>query len=399
MATRMILHDIRERGWSEGCKRMRHWPALLLAGLMMISSAMAAPPPLETDRTFDLLPSGNSDAARAAALLEAGIALGRHRIRLAGVTVDRGELVLLSRTPGGEPLVRAVRERLGRPVDLGDFLLFLDDLIEAHALDPEPRTFWVPSGRARSAGILLHPHDVFGDQPRRYGERPLALFRPERPAELEPAADGDPLGPRWTARFRNPETEEEMLAALERRNPGDFTERLRELLRQFDDQGAETWVYSTVRSPERGYLIYGSFILSRAQSAGQVRERVEKLERLNREWGLDIPIRWEHPDGVQATIDAALAMANAYDVVYATEYGARHSSHYTGLAVDFGAVALPRRLTLTAPDGSAGREFDLSAPEEPRDLNLTPALIDWIEEHFGMKKLRSDYPHWSDARR
>lgn len=364
----------------------------------MISSAMAAPPALKTDRRFDLLPSGDSDAARATALLDAGIALGGHRIKLAGVTVDRGELVLLSRTPAGEPLVRAVRERLGRPVDLGDFLLFLDDLIKTHALDSEPQTFWVPSGRARSAGILVHPDDVFGERPRRYGERPLALFRPERPAELEPAADGDPLGPRWTARFRNPETEEEMLAALERRNAGDFTERLRELLRQLDEQGAETWVYSTVRSPERGYLIYGSFILSRARTGAQVRERVEKLERLNREWGLDIPIRWKHPDGTQATIDAALAMANAYDVVYATEYGARHSTHYTGLAVDFGAVALPRRLTLTAPDGSATHEFDLSAADQPRDLNLTPELIEWVERHFGMRKLRSDYPHWTDSR-
>lgn len=363
-----------------------------------MNGAMAAPPPLETDRTFDLLPSEDSDAARAAALLRAGIALGAHRIRLAGVTVDRGELIQLSRTPAGEPLVRAVRERLGRPVDLQDFLLFLDDLLRTHALDAEPRTFWVPSGRARTAGILLHPSDVFGDRPRLYGERPLALFRPERPAELEPAADGDPLGPRWTARYRNPETEEEMLAALKAHNAGDFTERLRALFRQLRAQDAEVWVYSTVRSPERGYLIYGSFILSRAQTAEQVRTRVDKLDRLNREWGLDIPIRWAHPDGPEATIEAARAMANAYDVVYATEYGARHSSHYTGLAIDFAAVALPRRITLTAPDGGASRAFDLSAPEQPRDLNLTPEVIEWVEEHFGMRKLRSDYPHWTDAR-
>lgn len=371
------------------------------AVLMLLSMTIAhaaSPPPLETDRSFDLLPSGDSDAARAVALLEAGIALGGHRIKLAGVTVDRGELIQLSRTPAGEPLVRAVRERLGRPVDLGDFLLFLDDLIRTHAHDPEPQTFWVPSGRARTAGILLHPSDVFGDRPRQYGERPLMLFEPERPADLEPAADGDPLGPRWTARFRNPETEEEMLAALARKNPGDFTDRVRTLLQQLDAQGAETYVYSTVRSPERGYLIYGAFILSRAQSAEQVRARIDKLERLNREWGLNVPIRWAHPDGIEATIEAAQAMANAYDVVYATERGARHSSHYTGLAIDFAAVDLPRRITLTAPDGSASRAFDLSDAEQPRDLNLTPEMIEWVEVHFGLRKLRRDYPHWTDAR-
>ncbi len=373
---------------------------LLAAGLLPVAAGAdtSAPPPLQTDRTWDLLPAADSEPAAAAALLRAGLALGDRSIRLAGVTIERADLVLLARTPAGEPLLRAVRERFGRPIDLTDFLLFLDDLIKAHARSLEHREFWVPSGRARSAGILVHPGDVFGGRPRRYGGRPLALFRPARPAELEPAADGDPLGPRWTARFENPETEAEMLAALERHGRGDFAARLGTLLAQLRDQGAEAYVYSTVRSPERGYLIYGSFILSRAGSASEVRERVARLDRLNREWGLDIPIRWDHPGGPQATIAAARRMANAYDVVYATEHGARHSSHYDGVAVDFAVMDLPRRLTLTAPQGGASRGFDLSAPEQTRDLNLTPKLIDWVEQHFGLRKLRSDYPHWSDAR-
>ena len=374
--------------------------ALVLAAFLLPGIAAAGstvPPPLETDRNWDVLPPADSEAAGAAALLRAGIALGDRTIRLAGVPVNRRELILLARTPAGEPLLRAVRERFGRPIDLTDFLLFLDDLIRTHARSLEHRTFWVPSGRARNAGILLHPSDVFGDRPRRYGDRPLALSRPARPAELAPAADGDPLGPQWTARFENPETEEEKLAALAARNAGSFADRLRELLRQVRQQGAEAYVYSTVRSPERGYLIYGSFILSRAESAAEVDARVARLERLNREWGLRVPIRWRHPDGPQATIEAARAMANAYDVVYATEYGARHSTHYDGSAADFAVMDLPRRLTLTAPGGGPTRTFDLSAADEPRDLNLTPALIEWIERHFAMRKLRSDYPHWSDA--
>ena len=58
-------------------------------------------------------------------------------------------------------------------------------------------------------------------------------------------------------------------------------------------------------------------------------------------------------------------------------------------------VALPRHLELLAPDGERGL-FDLSGPEQPRDLSLSPILIEWVEEHFGIKKLRKDYPHWVD---
>jgi len=372
--------------------------AALLALTLGGPAHAADPPALETNRAWEALPPAATEAEQANAFGHAGRALGSRVVKLAGVTVDRGELMMLSRVPLGEPMTRAVRERLGRPVDVTDFLLFLDDLIRSHAGGLEHDTFWVPSGRARTAGILLHPTDVYGDTPRRYGERPLALFRPQRPAELEPAADGDPLGPRWTARFENPETEAEMLAALAEKNPGDFAERLRELLRQFREQGAEAWVYSTVRSPERGYLIYGSFILSRADGPDELERRVAKLERLNHEWGLEIPIGWRHPDGPEATIEAARAMANAYNVVYATEWGARHSSHYTGTAADFAVLDLPRQMTLTAPGDGASRRFDLAGADEPRDLNLTPRLVEWIERHFGMEKLRGDYPHWGDAR-
>ena len=37
-------------------------------------------------------------------------------------------------------------------------------------------------------------------------------------------------------------------------------------------------------------------------------------------------------------------------------------------------------------------------PAQTRDLSLSPALIRWIEEHFELAKLLSDYPHWDDAR-
>ena len=40
---------------------------------------------------------------------------------------------------------------------------------------------------------------------------------------------------------------------------------------------------------------------------------------------------------------------------------------------------------------------DLSGEDEPRDFSLTPRLIEWTEQNFGLEKLHSDYPHWNDA--
>jgi len=142
--------------------------------------------------------------------------------------------------------------------------------------------------------------------------------------------------------------------------------------------------------------MWGAYVLSRLTSRARVIRFVRELEKLNQEWELDVPIRWYHPGGWKATVEAARHMADAFDVVYATRTGAHKSSHYDGEAVDVTAVGLPRKLVLTAPSGVQA-SFDLSQGDEPRDLNLTPELIDWVELHFQMKKLKMDYPHWDDT--
>jgi len=375
---------------------MRFLLLILLLAASGPALAGATPASMKTDRAWERLPAPGDDSGRGT-LAAAARALRGWTIHLAGVDVDGGTLDALGRTPPDEPLVRTVRERLGRPVDLPDFLYFLDDLVAAGTREIPRREVWVPSGRARSAGILLHPDDVYGDTPRLYGGPRLALYPSPRPADLVPADDGDRLGPRWTARYENPYTEDSMLAALRRMHHAAFARRLRDLLAQCRAQGAAAYLYSTVRNPERGYLMYGAFILSRAKTASQVTQRVRKLERLDRTWGLGIPIRWRDPDGWRATVAAARAMAGAYNVVYATQWGARHSNHYQGIAADLAVVDLPRSLTLTAPDDGTSRTFDLSDPSEPRDLNLTPRIVSWVERHFRLEKLRSDYPHWQDA--
>ena len=186
-----------------------------------------------------------------------------------------------------------------------------------------------------------------------------------------------------------------LMALIETNVYSTFTERVESLIEQLESQGCIVGLYTTVRNRKRGYLMWGAFRLSRLTSRRDVIKAARDLKKLNKEWKLYVPIRWYHPRGWQATIEAARQMADAYDVVYATKTGARKSKHYGGDAVDLVAIGLPRRLELTGFDG-VSKVFDLSHPEQTRDLSLTPALIEWIEKHFHMKKLKLDYPHWDD---
>jgi hypothetical protein len=353
------------------------------------------PAPLAANRRWEALRAPAAADLRAT-LREAAEALGTWRLEIAGIPVDGPRLARIAASSDTE-LERAAREDLRLPIDLADLLFFLDDVLrEAPRL--RGADVVVPSGRARAAGILLHPDDVFEQRPRRYGsEAALPIDRPLPPRSYPAALDGEPLGPRWTARYPNPDGEQERLEALGRSRSGDYAGRVRALLEQLRAQGADVALTSTLRSRERGYLMWGAFRLSRVERAREVKRVVGELERAKRDWKLAIPIRWSHPDGWQSTVEAAREMADTYEVVYATEQGARDSNHYTGIAADFVAVGLPRMLRLEAPDGAV-REFDLSAPRESRDLSLSPELIRWLEAHFGLRKLLSDYPHWEDAR-
>ena len=355
---------------------------------------------LHINREWDILPGIEVNSKRTL-LSRAGTLLGPWRIELAGVEINGESLVKMASTEPDSDVLRVVREHLRRPVDLKDFLLFLDDILLAGEHGLRGKQVFVPSGRARTAGILVHPQDVFTkNQPRNYGDRRrvLNIDLPKQPADLTPAADGTPLGSDWSARFLNPETEGEMMATLEKTSPSSsFTSRLSHLFDQLRQQGAEVDVQSTVRLPERGYLMWGAFALSRLDTSASVRQWTRKLDHYNKQWNLNIPIRWLHPAGWEATIKAAREMADAYNVVYATQRGARYSDHYDGIAIDFSAVGLPAMLELVSADGNTRQRFDLSQTYETRDLNLTPALINWVEEYFYLKKLRMDYPHWRDA--
>lgn len=358
---------------------------------LVVSAFAASPlPPIQADRTFTVLTASDPRAL----MQDAGERLGDWTLIVAGVPIDGASLLSLARTRPKDPLQQVVRETLRQPFDVEDLLLFLDDVL---ASGRRGAPFVVPPGRARAEGLLLHPQDVWEEQPRRYPERWIvAVDEPPPQRSFPPAADGDLLGPAWTMRYRSPEGEGAMLEALaEQRPDATFRDRVVSLVTQLRTQGADVVLNATVRYRERGYLMWGAYLLRGCADAACVQETVTQLEAINGTW-VSVPIVWTHPEGWTATREAARRMADAYDVVYANEQGARHSKHYDGLAIDLAATGLPRKLDLAAPDG-ARRTFDLSHPDEARDLSLTPVLVNWIERHFAFEKVTDDYPHWNDV--
>jgi hypothetical protein len=350
---------------------------------------------IKTDRNWNALPGPNLHKA----LDRAIDLLGRRTIILAGARIDGKTLSDIQKRSQGADLTRAFREHLRIPIDPEDFLFFLDDLFLAPANVFLGRPIDLSPDRLRAAGILLHPDGVFRARPRKYGENRdrILVKTPVLRKDKRPPPAGAYLGPRWTNLYQEARSAEDRLWALYRKNP-DFATRMRSLIKQLRAQGVQLSVESTVRDRRRGFLIYGAFMLSRSRSQSKVNFLLSRLPRLQKSWALDLAINWSHPDGWKRTIHEARKMADAFSVTYATENGARRSDHYDGRAIDLYAVGLPRTLRLKSPKGQTKR-FDLYAATQSRDLNLTPELVEWIEKHFELRKLRKDYPHWRDARR
>ena len=352
---------------------------------------------IESNRTWEILPG---ELGPRKALEIAAQKMGVGQIRLAGVLVNRVALESIRRRFSGQTeLNRPFREHLRLPIDASDFLFFLDDLL---AVDPRlllKKPVELSASTLRDAGVFLHPDDVFFNKPRRYGEaqKRLLLSTSSQGKVERPAVDGSNIGPRWALRFQQPITESKRMWALYRKNP-DFAQRVRTLLSQLKKQGAFVTVESTVRDRRRGFLLYASYVLSRVKSETELKETTQRLNQLRESWNLDIDIQFRHQAHWRETVHAAQALADDFGVTYATAGGAKNSSHYDGKAIDIYAIGLPRVVTLLAPNGKK-RRFDLFADSQNRDLNLTPEMIDWIEENFEFRKLRKDYPHWSDNAR
>ncbi|WP_395703331.1 hypothetical protein [Aquabacterium sp.] len=137
--------------------------------------------------------------------------------------------------------------------------------------------------------------------------------------------------------------------------------------------GAGVTVSATLRPPERAYLMHYAWRIGRENLAAEDAPAMA---------GVDID--WVHRDrrgrpDATASRSAALGMVGLYNIVYRPALSSRHTE---GRAIDM-TISNYSGKTFADADGSATRV-------------RTAAELHALGETFGVIKLASDPPHWSD---
>ena len=180
-------------------------------------------------------------------------------------------------------------------------------------------------------------------------------------------ADAPPelSGPQWVARFPTAST----LAGLSE----PFQSNCARFIDALTAAGAQVSISATRRPAERAFLMHYAFLVAMGKiDPGDVPDQD------------GVNIDWEHPNLNQSRA-AAQKMVDGYRIVYAP---ALDSRHIQGRAVDM-TISWSGALSIAAADGSQVT-ID-AAPCSGMNAHLWDLGIG-----YGVCKLRSDPPHWSD---
>lgn len=158
----------------------------------------------------------------------------------------------------------------------------------------------------------------------------------------------------------------------------DLTSRFREKVTAFldalEDAGARVTVTSTRRDPRRAQLMSASWRIARGELDADQAPSI-----------LGVPIAWQHSTPSRSRA-AAQEMVDLFDIAYEPALG---SLHIEGRAID---MTIDWAGTLRIRD-RAGARHAIGAPRsgsDNRDLHRVGAS-------YGVLKLLSDPPHWSET--
>lgn len=140
--------------------------------------------------------------------------------------------------------------------------------------------------------------------------------------------------------------------------------------------GAQVLLSSTLRNPIRAHLMHYSWRLSRGEISPAA---IPVLAGLS--------IRWDHGD-VTRSRDAARAMSGLFNLAFQP---ALTSLHIQGRAID---MTINWQGTLRITD-NAGKRWSIAAPRSGNNN----ADLHKVGASFGVFKLLSDPPHWSETGR
>jgi len=176
----------------------------------------------------------------------------------------------------------------------------------------------------------------------------------------------EPSGVEWCSRFPGSASTGDLLP--------EFRGRVLAFVSAMERGGAHVIVTATWRPPRRAYLMHWCWMIA---NAGQDPESVPPMA--------DVDIDWGHGGDHGSAKAAARAMAKTYDLEYPPALTSRHTQRR---AID---------MTIGWNNTLSIRDFDghlRNITSEPRN-GSNPVVIQ-VGASFGVVKLVSDPPHWSD---
>lgn len=173
-------------------------------------------------------------------------------------------------------------------------------------------------------------------------------------------------GPQWCAHFPTSNAVEALAEP--------FRSKVKSFQAALLDAGATIHISATLRPKERGYLMHGAWVIARLHVDPKTIPAME---------GVDID--WTHGGDVIDARDAAAAMVATYGIAYEPSLTSRH---YEGRAIDW-TIGWQGVLKIRSAAGT-----QLVIATDPRSGANTELWA--IGADYGVHKLASDAPHWSD---
>lgn len=177
-------------------------------------------------------------------------------------------------------------------------------------------------------------------------------------------------GPLWVQQFPTSSSVDDLAEP--------FRTKVRAFLAALSDSGATVRIADTLRPPQRVYLMYWSFAISKNS------QNPAKVPLMD---GVDI--QWMHTDSggnpdPTASVSAAAQMVEGYEIVFKPALTSRHTQ---GLAIDM-AISWQGNLAIR---NAAGEPVAISS--SPRNGSNSDL---WnVGATYGVIKLATDPPHWS----
>ena len=157
-----------------------------------------------------------------------------------------------------------------------------------------------------------------------------------------------------------------------------FKNNVKAFIKALTDAGAKVDVSTTKRSEKRAYLFHWSWKISQGKCKPSDAKKM-----------IGVDIEWDHGD-LKASKSGALEMVNGFGLAVpprSTNPPSLTSNHVSGKAIDM-TIKWSGTIKVKKKDGTEQSVKFMQNVNANTDLHK-------IGESYGVKKLKTDAPHWS----